>query len=109
MQTVVQVICSGNASLREAIVRDKKNLKKFKLMVSSEKVQGRNPGWAKLHSTDYETPGALNIIWYGASNILIGRVVTRSGNTPDDLIGTFISYLLARYRRRIRAIHVLPD
>lgn len=104
MQFVIQVICSGNASLREAIIKDTQ-LAKHELQVSKQKSLGRNPGWAKIHSTE-GLRGAVNVAWDAASNILLCRIVSKE--TPSDIIGVFIKYLLARHKRRIRAINILP-
>ena len=108
MQTVIQVICSGNTSLREAIVKDPR-LGRHRLAVSRQKSPGRNPGWAKLHSTDPATPGAINLTWDGSARILLARVVTREANRPGEIVGDFVTYLLERRRQRVRAINILPD
>ena len=107
MQTVVQVICSGRTSLREAIVKDDK-LADYCLQVAKQKIPGRNPGWAKIHSSDYAVVGAINLSWDGAANVLVCRFVTKGGNKPGELVGVFTSYLLARHRKRIEAINILP-
>jgi hypothetical protein len=106
MQIVIQVICSSNASLREAIIKDKQ-LADYRLQVSKQKSVGRNPGWAKIHSTE-RFHGAVNVAWDAASKILLCRVVSKEANTPGDLIGDFIAYLLARHKRRIKVINILP-
>lgn len=108
MQTVIQVVCSSGNSLRESIVKDKR-LEKFNLSVSSQKTVGRSPGWAKLYSSDYTVPGAMNITWHPASQMLTARVITKGGNKPDKLIGDFITYLLARHQKRIKVINILPE
>ena len=108
MQTIVQVICSGRASLREAIVNDKK-LEDYGMKVSSQKTPGRNPGWAKIHSTDDDVPGAINLSWDSNANILSCRIIAKSANKPADLAGILVAYLLARFRKRIKAIGVMPD
>jgi hypothetical protein len=108
LQTVIQVICSQGESLRESIVKDRK-LEDYSLVVSKQRSVGRNPGWAKVYSNEYGVPGALNLVWHKESMMLIGRVVTRGSSKPDDLIGYFVTYLLARHRRRIRMISILPE
>jgi hypothetical protein len=108
MQTVIQVICSGNTSLREAIVKDSR-LEQFRFAVARQKSPGRNPGWAKLHSTNPETPGAINLTWDSSARILLARVVTKESNGPSEIVGDFVAYLLGRRRQRIRAINILPD
>jgi hypothetical protein len=108
LQTVIQVICSDSASLRERIAKDKR-LKDYSLVVPKQRIVGRNPGWAKLYSLDEDTPGVINLVWYQASSILIGRAITKGSNKPDKLIGDFITYLLARHQRRIKLINVLTE
>ncbi len=92
MEVLIRVICAGSGSLREKIVNDKK-LEKFNLEVSEKIKPGRNPGWAKLHST--ENYGAVNIHWNGP---------TKRTNKPDNIIGDFLGFLMARHRKRIKAI-----
>jgi hypothetical protein len=108
MQVIVQVVCSGSRSLREAIIRDQQ-LGKYGLAVSRQKSPGRNPGWAKLHSTSPEVPGAINLVWDSASKILLSRVVTKEANRPNAIIGKFVEYLLGRRSGRIRAISIHPE
>ena len=104
MQTIIQVISKGTTSLRDRIVNDSK-LEEFELYVVTKKKQGRSHGWAKLHM--YHGDGAINIQWHGASRTLICRVVTRGGE-PHSISSAFIDFLLARMRRQIAFIHVLP-
>ena len=108
MQTVIQVVCSPGESLRERIVKDGK-LEDYYLIVSKQRSVGRNPGWAKIYSSDYNTPGALNLVWHKESMMLVGRVITRGASKPDALVGDFITYLMARHRRRIKMISILPE
>jgi hypothetical protein len=93
MQSVIQVTCYRGGSLREALANDK-YLAKYHLAVSRQKTSGRNPGWAKLHSTEPDVHGA--------------RVVTKHKSTPDRITGDFIAYLIRRQRTRIRSILLLP-
>ncbi len=101
MEVLIRVICIGSGSLREKIVNDSK-LQKFNLEVSKYKIPGRNPGWAKLHST--ENYGAVNVHWNGQTKTLVCRVVTKRTNKPDNIIGDFLGFLMARHRKRIKAI-----
>ncbi len=107
MQSIIQVTCYHGGSLREAIANDKR-LEKFQLTISRQKISGRNPGWAKLHSTDPEVPGAINLEWNPATKTLMARVVTKGRNTPELITGEFITYLMRCQRRRIRSILLLP-
>jgi len=87
-------------------VNDKK-LKDYSLQVSRHKMVGRNPGWAKLYSKD--TAGVINLVWHGASMILVGRVITKGTNKPDELMGQFVTYLLGRHAKRIKVINIFPE
>lgn len=107
MQTVIQVICYPGGSLREALTNDKR-LETYHLAVSSQKISGRNPGWAKLHSTDPDVPGAINLEWDPATKTLMARIVTKGKNTPDRITGDFVAYLMRCQRRRIRSVLLLP-
>jgi hypothetical protein len=107
MQIVIQVICTKGSSLREKIVKDRK-LADHDLQVSEEKRTDRSRGWAKLHSTEADRRGAINVQWLAATNILLVRVVTRGGNKPNLIIGDFVDYLIARHKSRIQAISIIP-
>ncbi len=107
MQILIQVISSGRQSLRDAIVNDPR-LGRYNLTVSERKRPHRSHGWSKLHSTLPDRHGAINIQWDGASMILLCRVVTRGGGKPNLIIGDFVDYLFARFRRKIQAVNILP-
>lgn len=104
MQTVIQVITGGRGSLREKIMNDPQ-LRRFDLIPTEHQRPGRPHGWAKIHSETAH--GAINLEWHGRSGTLICRVVTKSGNKPNSIIGDFIDYLLARHQGRILAIHIM--
>jgi hypothetical protein len=107
MQTVIQVTCYRGGSLREAVANDKR-LQKYNLAVARQKTPGRSPGWAKLHSTDPDIHGAINLEWDPATKTLMARIVTKGKSTPDRIIGHFIAYLMRRHRTKIRSILLLP-
>lgn len=107
MQTHVQVICSKGKSVREAIVNDPK-LPNFDLMVQKIQKQGRSPGWAKIKGTTQDHQGVLNIEWDKDTCILICRIVNRGTGKPSLILGDFVGYLMSRFRRRIKAITILP-
>ena len=107
MQTVVQVVCTRGRSMRDAIANDSK-LAKHDLHVTQEKKPGRSPGWTKVHSTESDRMGSMNIQWDGATSILTCRVINRGSGRPNLIIGDFVDYLLSRYRRRIKLVTVLP-
>jgi hypothetical protein len=107
MQSVIQATCYHGGSLREALANDR-HLEKYSLAVSRQKTPGRSPGWAKLHSTDPDVPGAINLEWDPATKTLMARIVTKGHNTADRITGDFIAYLIRRHRKRIRSILILP-
>ncbi len=107
MQTIIQVISKRLDSLRVRIANDPK-LESFELYTSERKRVSRRRGWTKLRSKD-GTQGAINIQWDAKCRMLVCRVVNRLGGTPHDITGHFMAYLLARFRREIRAIHVIPQ
>ncbi len=107
MVVVVQVLCKEGRSLRDLVAKDSK-IEDYDLYVSEQKRVGRNRGWAKVHSTQINRYGAINIQWLGASQMLLCRVVTRGRNNPGLIIGDFTAYLLDRYFRRIQSINVIP-
>lgn len=107
MQILIQVISSGKQSLRDSVVNDPR-LESYNLKVSEYKRPHRSHGWSKLHSTLPDRHGAINIQWDSSSMILLCRVVTRGSGRPNLIIGDFIDYLFARFKRRIQAVNILP-
>jgi hypothetical protein len=105
MQTLIQVITNGGGSLRDKIMSDSR-LEKFGLVASEHKRLGRPHGWGKIHSAE-GAHGAINLEWHSATGVLICRVVTKLGGKPHSIAGAFVDYLLARYQRRIVAIHIM--
>jgi hypothetical protein len=103
MQTVIQIVSSRTDSLRERIVNDA-DLGQYGLRVETEKKKGRTHGWAKLYGDAAQ--GALNLQWLAAPRALLGRIVTKGDSCPALLAGTFLRYVLARYREEIKAIHI---
>jgi len=104
MQVVIYIMGRpGKGSLRKQIADD---ISKWDhddgLDVVSKQTKGRPQGWSKI--TKKDAPGALNIEWDAASSTLLARAVTKKGNKPDELVGTFISYLLRVHGSRISAI-----
>jgi hypothetical protein len=102
MQIIISAICTGGGSLRESIGVDPK-LDRFGLQLDKMQTPGRQPGWLKLHS-GRDLRGAINIVWDAQAHILTARVVTRRTSRISPIVGDFITYLLSRHRRRIRAI-----
>lgn len=107
MQILVQVICTRGKSVRERIAGDARMQKHF-LTVTREKTPGRPKGWMKVHSTEHDRPGVINVEWDARTHVLLCRVINRGGARPNLIIGDFIDYLLARHRKRIQSINVIP-
>jgi hypothetical protein len=107
MQTLVQVICSKGRSLRESIVYDRR-LADFDLEVKKQQQPGRAHGWASVRSLKADRRGALKIEWDADTDILLCRVVNRGAGKPNLVAGDFISYLLSRFRRRIKTVTIVP-
>jgi len=108
MQTVVHVVCSRGASLRELIVCDRQ-LRRYYLRVHKQQQAGRSPGWAKLHGTKADSRGALNVTWDSTTSTLVCRVISKGASPPSKIIGDFVTYLLGRHNRRIKFVVVLAQ
>jgi len=107
VQTLVQVICTPGASVRDAIANDPKlDAHDFEILL--ERKAGRAPGWTKLRSRARDRRGSINIQWNAATKVLSCRVVNKGSGKPNLIIGDFVNYLLRRHRRRVKIITVLP-
>lgn len=107
MQFVLHVKAKSSLreSLREQII-DKVNTGRTNLVVESEKKLGRKGGWAKIKADNIA--GVINIYWHANSKTLIVRAVARMDNTPGELVGIFIAYLLEYHRKQISCISIIP-
>ena len=101
MQVLVQVVCKRGPSMRDAIARHQK-LEDHYLKVTEQKRQGRSRGWTKVRSTEPARHGAINLEWDADTNILISRVVTRGRGKPNLIIGDFVDFYCAAFRRGFR-------
>lgn len=108
MVTVMVVICAKPESLRQQITNDPK-LGEFMFKVVESRNPNRPRGWAKLHSTENDRRGALNMEWDANTRILLCRVVNRGAGRPNSMVGDFVDYLLARHGRKIEAINIIPQ
>jgi hypothetical protein len=106
MQTVIEVVCSKGASLRDAIADDR-HFGNYEFEILKEKQPGRRPGWTKIRSTDSSRQGTINIAWNSATHTLTCRVVNRGKAKPSLVIGDLVCYLLDRHRRRIKLLLIL--
>ena len=107
MQTVIHIHCTPGPSLRESITRDRRLLPHMLQVAKTQKL-GRAPGWLKLRSTEADRRGALNIQWHPAGAVLQCRVVNRGAGKPNLIVGDFLDYVLARFRKRVKAITIIP-
>ena len=108
MQVVLHVMARSSlrGSLRELVIADLQWCD-YSLEIDSEKKVGRRGGWAKIKATDL--PGVINITWHANSKTLIARAIAKDGNTPDDLVGRFVAYLLHRRRKQLNGIAIRPS
>jgi len=65
-------------------------------------------GWTKVHSTEPDRRGAINLEWDANTNLLLARVITRGQGKPSLIIGDFVHLLMSKYRKRIQAINIIP-
>lgn len=107
MQTLVQVVCTKGPSLRHKIANDSR-LDDFGLKTPKKQQPGRAHGWLKVHSTESDRRGALNIQWHGSASILLCRVVNKGAGRPHRVLGDFVDYLFQRHRGRIEAVNIIP-
>jgi hypothetical protein len=109
MQTIIHVHCKRGASLRESLSQDENRLARHMLRIAAHKKPGRPGGWLKIRSTEPDRRGAINIHWRAAESVLLCRVVNRGAGKPNLIVGDFLDYLLAYFRRRVRVITILPN
>jgi hypothetical protein len=107
MQVLIQVICTRGPSLRHAIAKHSK-LEDHSLRVTEKQRQGRSHGWTKIHSTESDRHGAINLEWDADTGVLTSRVVTRGHGRPNLIIGDFVDFLIRHFRTRIQAINIIP-
>jgi hypothetical protein len=105
MQTVIQVLCTGGASLRQRIANDRDRLEEFELKLGPEKKLDRNPGWTKMNGRG-NVLGGVNMSWDAATRTLTCRVVNRRLTRPHRIVGRLVDFLLCRYRNRIKVITI---
>ena len=105
MQVQLQAFARKKTSLRKAITEDLKSVGHEVLRIKEMRNPERTPGWAKI-SGGADVPGALNIEWDASAHMLLGRVITRSGNTPHKLLGIFLDYLIERHGKQISSINI---
>jgi hypothetical protein len=109
MQTIIHVHCKKGPSLREIISQDEKRLAIHMLKIAAHKKPGRTTGWLKIRSTESDRRGAINLHWRSPESVLLCRVVNRGAGKPNLIVGDFLDYLLAYFRKRVLAVTILPN
>ena len=106
MQSQMQVYGRKPDSLRKAIIEDLLNHKRRRLplYVDTAKKRERSPGWSKIKGLKLH--GALNVEWEAGQRMLTVRAIAKKGNTPHDLMGQFVAYLLKFHQRRVDFITI---
>jgi hypothetical protein len=106
MQILIHIVSKNSDSLRKKIANDKK-LGDFDLQIAKQKQMGRSPGWLTIHST--YAYGAIKVEWIDSSRTLLCRAVTKGNGKSQDIVGDFVRYVLARFRRRVEAMTIVPE
>lgn len=104
MQVQMQAFSRESSSLRALITQDLNRHRHDVLYVEASKNVGRPKGWAKIKARDIY--GAINIEWDADQRMLIGRAIAKNGNTPDELLGIFVGYLIAGHGKRIGSVNI---
>ncbi len=106
MQVIIHVMTKSpqQSSLRELIVTDLMAHERDSLVVISQHTKGRPQGWAKIKRTG--SSGALNIEWDADTKTLVCRVVGKAGRQPNELVGSFVAYLLEWHGKRVRTVTI---
>jgi hypothetical protein len=111
MQIVVYVMpkssksLKSRKSLREIVIEDIQK-GKVQFEVEYERKVGRENGWAKIKARGVN--GAINLTWEPYSQTLIARGVSKGGNTPGELLGRFLGYLLEHHQTDVSSIVIRP-
>jgi hypothetical protein len=105
MQTTLQVHSKSSRSLRDQVLNHlDRHSDEFR--VEYHHRHGRQKGWAKVKANCF--PGALNVSWDPETKVMTVRAITRGQNTPNELIGYFLSHLLERHRSKIAFVTLRP-
>jgi hypothetical protein len=104
MQVSMQAFGRRGQSLRKRITDDLYNRPHEVLYVEEFKNPERRPGWAKILGRGLT--GAINVSWNASAHMLVVRAIAKKGNTPHELLGTFLAYLFERHGRRIASINI---
>ena len=104
MQVSMQAFGRKRDSLRKRITDDLYDRPHTVLYVEEFKNPERRPGWSKILGRGLT--GAINISWNASTHMLVVRAIAKKGNTPHELLGTFLAYLFERHGRRIASINI---
>jgi hypothetical protein len=104
MQIQMQAFAKRRSSLRRLIVQDIEDGGDDRLHVEECHAKGRANGWSKLRAKGL--PGAINIEWDADQSMLTVRAIAKRGNTPHELLGLFLSYLIKRHGKKVASVNV---
>lgn len=104
MQIQLQAFGRKAVSLRRLITEDLCAKEHEVLYVEAFKNPERATGWAKIKGQGL--PGAINIRWEASSRMLTARAIARQGNSPHQLLGAFMAYIVDRFGSRISSINI---
>ena len=104
MQIQMQAFGRKAVSLRRIIGDDLYDHPHEVLYVQEFKNPQRAQGWAKIKGKGLA--GAINLEWDGKSHMLVARAIAEKGNTPYELLGIFLAYLMERHGRRVASINI---
>jgi hypothetical protein len=104
MQIQLQAFGRKTVSLRKLITDDLSSHEHELLYVEAFKNPERASGWAKIKG--YGLAGAINIKWEVSSRMLTARAIAKQGNSPHQLLGAFMAYIVERFGSRISSINI---
>jgi hypothetical protein len=104
MQIQMQAFGRRRDSLRKIIADDLTNRQHNVLQVQEFKNPERVPGWTKIKGKGLA--GAINIRWDANSHMLVARAIAKKGNSPHELLGVFLAYLIDRHGKRVTSINI---
>jgi hypothetical protein len=104
MQIQMQAFSRRPDSLRKIIADDLSARPHAVLYLQEFKSPERVPGWSKILGK--HLPGAINIKWEASSRMLTARAIAKRGNTPHELLGVFLAYLIERHGRKVTSVNI---
>ena len=104
MQVQMQAFGRKQGSLRKLIAADLMARPHPVLYLQEFQSPERKPGWSKILGKNL--PGTLNLKWEANSRMLTARTIAKRGNTPHELLGVFIAYLIERHGRKVSSVNI---